>query len=57
MKALAALFIAALPAGAVTPGTIDPDFGCDYAKGFCVVKVEALRELIHGQKQICQRDA
>ena len=50
MKTLAALLFVAMP---VTPHVTDPDYGCDIAKGYCVVKLEALQELMHAQKSRC----
>lgn len=41
---------------ALTPaplGVTDPDYACDFDKGFCVVKAEVLKELVNETKRPC----
>lgn len=53
MKILAAVLLVALPANAMDSGTSEPEAGCDFAKGYCVVSVETFHEIMQNQKRRC----
>lgn len=56
MKLRYAIFAAFLPIllGASLPvGVEDPDYGCDFTKNYCVIKADALHELVEGTRARC----